>query len=766
MDFFLEPHVLEALREGRFEFAHALHPLLAVLVVAALGGCVWWLYRSTTRPVANRWRHLFIGLRVTVLLLLFLMLLRPSVTTEQVRPQETWLAVVVDDSASMTVTDTDQGSRLNSVRQALEGENGLVSSLSELFQVRLFGFDRDTRRLESAQALQGGGNDSRIGQALSRVNEQLGGLALGGVVVVSDGADASGEEAVNLARDLGARDVPVFTLGVGQEEIARDISIVDVQADSTILDDEVFTVQVEVRQRGYADQPMELRILDGETEVASQNIQLAPDGATRRYELTLEPARREAIVYDAILELQDGERIAPNNRYPFLVDNSRKPPLNLLYVEGHPRNEYKFIRRAAGNDDNLRLASLLETGPGRLYRQGLDNARELSGGFPDDREDLYAYAGLVIGDVGRDFFTAEQLEMIRGFVDERGGGLLVSGMVEDTLTDSPLAEMLPLSLVRSDVLPDHLQGGIRRGSHATGELYNPRLTADGALSPLLRLDDNESGNRARWAGLPALQGIYATGRPKPGATVLMEHPTLTWQGRALPVLATQRYGSGRTVSLTTASTWRWQMLMDSSDDSHERLWRQMLRWLSASAPSRIELTFDEPFYHTGDEVNVTARVRDDQYRPDNDAAAWLQVVDAEGNVEDRQMEWDIDEDGVYRTRFVAASEGVHRATVDSTSTTGPGLDEEVRGAFVVTPSRREFVDPGLDRNLLSRLAEAGGGRYYDIGAHGRLLDDIEYTPSAFTEQVREDLWDQPVLLLLLIALLCADWVLRRQKGLS
>lgn len=766
MDFFLQPHTLEALREGRFEFAHALHPLLAAALFAALAGAVWWMYRRTTRPVSERWKHLFIGLRVAALLLVFLMLLRPSVVTEQVRPQETWLAVVVDDSASMTVTDAAGGSRLDTVRRALEGENGLLASLGELFQVRLFSFDRDTRRLESAQALAGEGNDSRIGQALSRVDEQLGGLALGGVVVISDGADASGEEAVTLARELGARDVPVFALGVGQEEISSDISIVDVQTESTILDDEVFTVQVEVQQRGYAGQQMLLSILDDGTEVASQSIQLAADGTTRRYELTLEPARREAIVYEATLGLQEGELIDRNNRYAFLVDNSEKPPLNVLYVEGHPRNEYKFIRRAADNDDNLRLASLLQTGPGRMYRQGLRNAQELSGGFPDDRETLYAYEGLVLGDVGRDFFTADQLEMMRDFVDERGGGLLVSGMVEDTLTDSPLADMLPLTLVRSAVLPDYLQGGIRRGGHATGELFTPRLTGEGALSALLRLDDSESGNRTRWAALPALQGIYATGRPKPGATVLLEHPTLTWQGRALPVLATQRYGSGRTLSLATASTWRWQMLMDSSDDSHERLWRQMLRWLAVSAPSRIELDFDEPFYHTGDEVTVTARVRDDRYQPDSDAAVWLQVVDAEGEVSDRQMEWDIEEEGVYRTRFTAGSEGVHRVTVDSTSTTAPGLEEEVRAAFVVTPSRREFLDPGLDRSLLGRLAEAGGGHYYDIDTHGGLVDDISYTPSAFTEQVREDLWDQPVLLLLLIALLSADWALRRQKGLS
>ncbi|MGM0631826.1 MAG: hypothetical protein ACQETO_01495 [Pseudomonadota bacterium] len=766
MEFFLEPHTLEALRQGRFEFAYGLHPLLVALILMALGAGVWWLYRSTTRPVADRWRRLFIGLRVAVLILVVFMLLRPSVITEQVSPQQTWLAVVVDDSASMTVTDTGSGSRLDAVRQALDGDNGLLASLSELFQVRLFAFDQDTRRLQSIGDLGEAGNDSRIAPALSRVDEQLGGLALGGVVLISDGADASGESAVDMARQFGASDVPVFSIGVGEDDIARDISIVDVRADATILDDERFTVQVEVQQRGFAGEEMQLRILDGDTEAASQTIRLAEDGTTRRHELTLEPTRREPIVYDVVLAVQDGELIEQNNRHSFLVDNSEKPPLNVLYVEGHPRNEYKFIRRAADNDDNLRLASLLQTGPGRVYRQGLRNAQELSGGFPEDRESLYAYEGLVIGDVGRDFFSDEQLELVRDFVAERGGGLLVSGMLEDPFTDTALADILPLTLVRSDVLPDYLQGGIRRGSHATGELFSPELTGEGELSPLLRLADSESDNRARWAAMPELQGIHVTGRPKPGATVLMEHPSLTWQGRALPVLATQRYGSGRALSLTTASTWRWQMLMDSSDDSHERLWRQMLRWLAVSAPSRIELTFDEPFYHVGDEVGVTARVHDDRFQPDNEASVWLQVVDADGEVSDRQMEWDIDEDGVYRTRFTADTEGVHRVTVDSTSTAGSGMEEDLQGAFVVTPSRREYVNPAMDRDVLARLADAGGGRYYDLADHRRLLQDIEFTPSAYTEQVREDLWDQPLLLLLLIALLSSDWALRRQKGLS
>lgn len=766
MDFFFAPHTLEALREGRFYFAYGPPPLLVAVLMAALVAVAWLLYRRTTRSLSAGWKGLLIGLRSITLVLLLLILMRPVVTTSQVSPQETWLAVVIDDSASMTVPDAGGRDRLTAVREALYGQEGIIAPLAELFQVRLFAFDRDTRRLQDAGGLTGSGNTSDIGQALAQVDSRLGGLPLAGLVLISDGADNSGEAAAAAARQLGEREVPVFTVGVGADQLPSDVSIVDVQSDSTILDDSRFTVQVELWQRGYAGQAVEMRILDGEEVVARQTVPLDADGTTRRYEFTLEPTRRDSIVYQVEVDEMGGELIVQNNRHEFLVDNSGRPPLNVLYVEGHPRNEYKFIRRAATHDDNLRLASYLQTGPGRIYRQGLDNPQELANGFPTDRETLYAYEGLIIGDVSRDFFSSDQLEMINDFVAERGGGLLVSGMLEDTWEGTPVADMLPLSLIRGDALPDYLQGGIRRGGHATGDLFAPARTLEGELSGMLRLADSESENRARWDALPELQGIYVTGRPRPGATVLLEHPVLAYQGQQLPVLATQRYGSGRTLFLTTASTWRWQMLMESSDDSHERLWRQMLRWLAVSAPRRVEVAFDEAYYHAGDSVTVSATIRDDSFQPDNEASVWLQLTDPAGGVRDVQMEWDIDEDGVYRSRFTASQEGVYRVLVDSTSTAGPGLEQETRASFVVTPSRREFTDAAQDRPLLERLAASAGGGYYDISESDRLLEDIEYTPNAHSEMVQEDLWDQPFMLLLLIALLSSDWALRRHKGLS
>jgi hypothetical protein len=285
---------------------------------------------------------------------------------------------------------------------------------------------------------------------------------------------------------------------------------------------------------------------------------------------------------------------------------------------------------------------------------------------------------------------------------------------------------------------------------------------------LLRLDSEDAANRELWRNMPQLQGVYVTGRPKPGASVLMEHPGLQYQNQPIPVITTQRYGSGRSMAIATSSSWRWQMMLPAADDSHERLWRQMLRWLAVSALDRVTVEFDRDYYNAGDTVNVSAKVLDVNYKPDNNASLWMQRTDPFGTMIDSAMSWDIDQDGVYRASFVVQDEGVHKMLVDVASAAAEADREETERtvSFMVTPSLREYSQAGRDTGLLSRIAEASGGKYYNASQMGQLATDIEFTPNAYSREVQEDLWDTPLLLLLLITLLCIDWITRRMKGLS
>lgn len=769
MNFILDQHFLDAIEQGRFTFAYGVSPWLALLLVVALVGIVWWSYRKTTRALSPAWKTGLITLRSLVLILLFVCLLRPVVTTEQVVPQETYLAILVDDSQSMSIPDlAGSQTRAAAVSELLYGDAGIVEGLGDTFQVRTFRFDKNTQRVSEPGALTAAGTASSLDQSLQYVDEQLSGLALGGVLLISDGADNEGVDPLPRAQSFGAREIPVFTVGVGQENIPRDVGIVDVVAAKTVLEGSVFNVDIALSNQGYANRSVEVAVLDGETVVTTQQVVLGDDNSTRRVSIELEPERREAIVYTLQVAEQEDEIVLQNNRYSFLVDNSERPALDVLYVDGHPRNEYKFIRRAVEGDTSLRLATYLQTGPGKFYRQGIESALELSAGFPTTREELYQYEAVILGDIDRDFLTDEQLEMLQDFVAERGGGLLVAGMLQDQFVDTVLADILPVTLVPSTVLPQNLQGGITRGTHLTGEIFTPKLTTAGEFSELLRLHSDDAENRRLWAAMPDLQGAYVTGRAKPGATVLMEHNALQFQNQALPIIAMQRYGSGRSMSITSASTWRWQMMMPAEDQSHERVWRQLLRWLSVSALERVTVEFDREFYHVGDTVEVTATVRDINYQPDNNASVWVHLTGPQGELLDAAMEWDIDRDGVYRTSFEVQNEGVFNLLVDVPSAAGEAdrSDTERMSAFVVTPSLREFTSAGRDTALLERIAEVSAGRYYNLEQSSSLVNDITYTPNAYSVEVQEDLWDTPALLFLLILLLCADWVARRFKGLS
>ena len=766
---YTEPTIFNALEEGTFSFALGISPWLFGVLVFVIFLSVWLTYLRTTRSISLPWKVFFVATRGSVLVLILFCLLRPVITTVQTSPQETYLGILIDDSQSMSIGDLDDGQTRASGVEDFLFEGGLIEELSESFQIRTFRFDKDTQRIAGAGDLIEDGTASSIDQALSYADDQLSGLRLGGLVLFSDGADNSNDaDPLITAQDLGARQIPIFSVGVGQESIPQDIGIVDVSSAKTVLEGSVFTVQAGIIHQGFEGQEIEISVRNGEEVVAAEIVTLGVAGATRRYELEISPERPELIVYDLQVEIQPGEIIEQNNNYSFLVDNREKAALDILYVEGHPRNEYKFIRRAIQGDKSVRLATYLQTGPEKYYRQGIDSATELSSGFPSTKEELYRYEAIILGDIEESFFNADQLQMIDDFVAERGGGFLMSGMVDEEFIGTPVADILPLTLIEENFLPGHLRGGIRRGDHPTGELFYPRLTGNGEFSPILRLSGEDNENANLWRLLPELQGVFVTGRIKPGATVLMEHPVLQYQNQLLPIIAQQRYGSGRSMSVNTACTWRWQMMLPADDQSHEILWRQILRWLTSSSPERLNIEFDREFYNVGDEVNVTVGALNDQYEPDNDATLWMQTTTPDDEVTDMPMEWDIEEEGVYRANFTVEEEGVFNLLVDVASAAADAELEssEKRAAFVVTPSLREFNNAGKDAGLLGRIAGESGGSYFDLSEVDGLKESVEFTPNAYSREVQIDLWDKPWLLALLISLLCIDWASRRLKGLS
>jgi hypothetical protein len=355
--------------------------------------------------------------------------------------------------------------------------------------------------------------------------------------------------------------------------------------------------------------------------------------------------------------------------------------------------------------------------------------------------------------------------MLERFVRLRGGGFAMLGgqttFAEGAYWNSPIADLLPVVLdpSRRTVIPRPF-GDEQDPPDEKGYQFVP--TAAGLESPILRLAGEPSANQARWGDMPGLTSINYLGATKPGAAVLAEKPDDEFGARE-PVLIVQRYGKGRSAALATASTWRWQMLLDAEDQRHERFWRQFVRWLAASAPGQVDLMLDDDRVAPGDDVPLTVDVYNAQYQPLSNATVQGTVTDPLGNEQTIAFRPDLGEAGSYTATLLPAEEGVYSLDIAAESE-GVSIGQQSH-SLLVRSTRQEYYDAVLQRPFLEQLAETAGGFYYAPDAADALAANLQGRRSSTSIFTVDYLWDMPFLFGLIVALLSIEWVWRRRRGL-
>jgi len=294
-------------------------------------------------------------------------------------------------------------------------------------------------------------------------------------------------------------------------------------------------------------------------------------------------------------------------------------------------------------------------------------------------------------------------------------------------------------------------------------LVTVRPTPAGRRHPALRLAADDSASDARWDSLPPLSIAHALTEVKPGAAVL-----LTGNAESVPyvVLAAQHYGRGRSAVFNVQDSWLWQMhaSIPVEDQTHETLWRQLLRWVVAEVPDQVTVHPVARTVLAGHPVQLTAEVSDSVFRPLNGAEVVATVEDAAGIAHIVPLAWSVEHDGEYRGSYTPAADGLHQVTVDAR--TGGKLVGTAHAWVQAGDPRTEFADAERHTALLRRVAEETGGHFYEPGDAGGLPEDVQYTTSGATTQQRLDLWDMPAVLLGLLLLIGLEWGYRRVRGLA
>lgn len=751
-------HKWSTFAKGEFSFANRPSWLIMILIAAALGAFIYFIYIRPGYRIQSGSRLALIALRASLLALIFLLLMRPVMVVPQVIPKSTTVAVLADDSRSMQLADEDNRPRIEAVKKLLSPADPLMMGLDEKFRVNLFGFSNSTGRIAEAKSLKAEGRSTDMAGALREAVNETSGNALSAIVVVSDGGSNTAKDLTAELRDLRARNIPVYTVGVGNPDRFKDAELTRVTTPRRMLVGSAVSADLLLRSNGYPDSKVTVSVTEDDRALKTQQFDIkGNESQTVTMEFT--PTSAGAHRYKFEIKPLDGETTVENNVQESLIEVRDNRP-KILYIEGEPRWEYGKMRFSlAKNEKNVVLVSSLRSADGKFYRQGVESGSELTTGFPTTIEELFGYHGLIIGSIEASFFSYEQLKNIELFAARRGGGVLAIGGARSfdagKYANSPVADLLPV----------YLNDQIEEPEMQVASNYQAMLTARGRTHPVTRLNEDRNLSAKAWSELPPITVPEVLSNSKPGATTVLEARSTNAPNRVVPLLVEQRYGRGRSMALTTNDTWRWRMELDSKNTSHETFWRQMLRHLVSTTPDQFEVTAERDVYLSSEPINIRADINDKKFDAVTDAQVTAVVTKPSGVTSELPLKISYTgETSSYRNEFPTDELGLYR--IEMTARRAGAVLGTASSSLLVTERTREFFDAAQNVEMLKRISAETGGKYYPLNQAAEMMDEITMLEGKNSERISKDLWDMPINFLLIVGLAGAEWFLRKRKGLS
>ncbi|NNE38334.1 MAG: hypothetical protein HKN08_08520, partial [Gammaproteobacteria bacterium] len=649
-------------------------------------------------------------LQLLMVMLVLVVVWQPAIMTEKLRAGDNVIAIMLDTSESMNYTE--QGaSRMQTALAVLEED--AITDLNDQYLVQRFTFDQEATTAESYDTLPPPEQMTLLGDSVRQVLSMSRSTPLGAIVLVSDGADNAGTLTQDQLAEIAGFNVPVHTIGIGREAIAEDLELQAVSLPGQALPGTILAARVAVRH----DKPglARLKVYDNDNIIMSHDLELEEENTVTTAWIDIPVSDTGYRHLKFSLDPWEGEQVTLNNQQSRVV-NVKEEKYRVLYIEGEPRWEYKFMRRAMDKDPSIELVSLLRVSQNKYYRQGITSADELEEGFPTNRAELFKYNALIIGSIEAASFTPDQQQMIHDFVSERGGSLLMiaglNGLGNGGWENSQLNEVLPARLDQQD-------------NHFVRDKVKVALTSVGLHSSMLKFDQDINENRTQWQELPEIADYQLIGNLKPAAAALL---TFDVAGETHPLLVNQPYGRGFSYILATGGTWRWQMSLPLEDQRHETFWRQLLREMVIDTPGRFFMSSQV----TGDRIRIKSEIRDEEYKPERELKLTAIVTPESGEVMTVELNPSTDIPDLMTGEFRADTSGLYN--IETITRRDDEPVDSARMAIFHDAGKAEYFSLRTNRNLLQQLADATGGRYWDKDQMDELPSAVEFSSAGITER--------------------------------
>ncbi len=796
---------------------------MVVLGIGIVIGITIFVYLRVARPLHPRYRFLLIVLRIAAASILLGCLLAPVVIEKKDITPPTHLSILVDTSRSMELVDPGRNeipvSRLNQVNQLLFSVPGqFLQALQDRFEVHLYPFntglhqnvllpqndDSPIPQFEVEGAL------TDIGTAIREAAAAWKGQQTAGILLLTDGAHNSGQFPLET---ITALEVPIYSIGIGSVEPPKDIQIQRVDYTPVVYTDHESIIRVSVAQTGYTGKTTQLSLREVESQSLVDTATLtfdshekgeATDTATKQVvKLKVTPQSEGNFQYAVTLPTLDGELTEANNQKTFSV-KVVKAKLNVFYLEGRPRWDYTFLKRALERDPDIEATCAILSGKGvkRLPADSLLN--RLDGyypqktpasetpRFPETLTALSKYDVLILGDLGAEHLTETQQRAIVDFVERQGKPIIFlpsRNMIGvNGLGNTELTHLLPIDIPKN-------------GCRVEDTEFTVQLTQSGAFHPMLQLEgiqgrqtsqtDGQGGsNLSLWRNMPALSRSFSGFRLRGGATALMKN------GKGTPVLILQRAGLGKSLLIAAEGYWNWDFGVKTFKDTryhaiYPRFWAQVLRWMATDTDDKnVYLTTDASTYTIGDTVRITAYLYSETYQPQTGATVQVEVIPPDGtpfqvgsqqsaanSQEDNSQQRDslesdlsltnnalADMNNLYTAQFVLLQKGKYR--IRATGRSGNLKLGEDQIDIYAHPQLAELETPQLNENLLKQLAAQTGGAYFTMANAEAVPENIAKVQNSIFVDAERELWSHPLVLIAVVGLLGTEWFLRKRIGLT
>lgn len=745
-------------------------------------------------------------LRAAAIALVVAILFRPVSQSIDREVREGLVVVAIDASRSMSFEDREKDEeltskiaaaldisrdqlrdteRLDRVRKALRKESGqFLKDLAENNRVRLYTFSagrkalasldktRDDEPDEETQArvtevladledVSADGQATAVGDSLQRILTDVRSERVAGVVLFTDGRNTSGRlSSAAVAGRFGRKGVPIYTVGVGDPEPPRDLSIDDFRAPDVALAEDVLRVSLVVRAQGYQE-PREAKVslkLD-DLVIEEKTGLVGGDRLEWEVDFSTRIARPGEYTLEAKVE-PDPSELTPDNNRALRRVRVIDERIKVLYVEGYPRWEYRFLKNGLVRDKHMEVQGLLVSADSNWAQpitEGVEELRRLP-----SPEQLRDYHVIILGDVGPEtrfasnsepVFYNGALEAIRNAVKEEGAGLfMISGTQANPreFANTPLADVLPVVIDDSTTRDDFTRP------------YTLRLTREGRDSPLLRLEESEVRNRDFWdTRAPSFFFFMRSERVKPQAHVLAVHPTARNGEGLFPLMAWQRFGAGTALWYGFDEAWRFRA--EVGDKYHYKLYSQAIRFLSLQSFTRAKrffVTTDKTKYDVGEEVRIRAEIRDEDALRGREKQE-VELEHPDGETQTLTLQKDEAEPGKFTGIYTPVKIGPYRLSINPGEFGG---DHEVASrVFEVKLPRLELQDPRMDKEGLEKIAAAsGGGRFVRLHEIYDLPEQVlPQTEERTRNREEEELWDNKWVFMLLCVVLILEWIGRK-----